>query len=195
MPTVNALAGGIPSKANAYKRDLIRIAHTHVGLDAPIARYAAQIHQESTWRSDAQSQYADGLAQFTPSTAKWIAEIYPDHLEGAAPFSPRWAMTALVIYDRHLLNRVKPWHARDVTECDRWAMTLSAYNGGPGWLRRDRRLAAAAGDDPDRWFGHVEHHTNRAAWAELENRHYPVRILHQLEPRYLQAGWPGVKAC
>ena len=69
------------------------------------------------------------------------------------------------------------------------AMTLSGYNGGPGWVRRDQRLAANLGLDSQRWFGHVatvNAGRNAASWRE--NRHYPQRILHELAPRYLTWG-------
>jgi hypothetical protein len=40
---------------------------------------------------------------------------------------------------------------------ERLAMTYSAYNGGLGGLRNDRRLCGMTeGCDPKRWFGHVE---------------------------------------
>jgi soluble lytic murein transglycosylase-like protein len=195
-------AAEIPRAAKAHERELTRLAYAEFGLDAPVALFAAQIHQESSWRSRVSSRYADGLAQFTPATADWIAEIYPD-LGEAAPFSPGWAMRALLRYDRHLLGRMQPWVA-DVPEvdapaalprCDRWAFALSAYNGGPGWIPRDRAAAAAAGADPNRWWGEVEQHSQRAEWAFRENRGYPRRVLLELEPRYLAAGWRGRPTC
>jgi len=185
-------AGLIPPGAQAHQRELVRHAQAVWGLGAPVALFAAQVHQESGWRSDAKSRYADGLAQFTPSTAAWIAEIYPDELGEAAPYSPGWALRALVRYDRHLYDRVR----LTAGDCDRWAMVLSAYNGGLGWVRRDRRLCEAdEACDPGRWWGHVERHTARADWARRENRGYPRRILRELEPRYMAAGWRGVATC
>lgn len=184
----------IPERADHYRRDLTRISQQEIGLAAPVALFAAQIHQESSWRSDAKSPYAEGLTQFTPATAKWISEIYPD-LGNATPYSPGWAMRAMVRYDLHILARVKPWHARDIPECDKWAFTLSGYNGGPGWITRDRRQAESAGHCPDVWWGSVENHSTRSASAFKENRHYPHRILFELEPRYIAAGWPGVSTC
>ncbi|WP_197722096.1 transglycosylase SLT domain-containing protein [Sulfuriflexus mobilis] len=192
----SALAeGSIPANAKRYQRTLMREAQAHWGLNAPVARFAAQIHQESGWRITAKSRYADGLAQFTPSTAEWIAEIYPAHLANAAPYSPQWAIKALVIYDKYLFDHIQPQHAGLMDECDRWAMALSAYNGGLGWVNRDRRLTTANGDDPDRWFGNVENHTQRADWARDENRRYPQRILCILEPRYLRQHWFGEPEC
>lgn len=183
---------GIPQRANAYKRDLVRVAHTHWGLNAPVSLFAGQIHQESAWRTNAQSRYADGLAQFTPKTAEWITSIYPKALgDNAAPFSPHWALTAMVLYDRRLYGAVDA-----ATACDRWAFALSAYNGGLGWVYRDKRLCDdAEGCDGNRWWDNVEHHTNRADWAQHENRDYPRRILYRHEPMYRRAGWPGAPVC
>ncbi|WP_328184650.1 transglycosylase SLT domain-containing protein [Marinobacter sp. OP 3.4] len=190
-----ANAQGIPGAADHYQRELTRIVQQEQGLDGLVVVYAAQIHQESGWRPGVDSPVgAQGIAQFMPATADWIADIYPD-LGQAAPYSPGWAMRAMVRYDRHIMERVKPWYARDVPACDLWAFTLSGYNGGPGWVSRDRRLARAAGHNPDLWWGHVEHFTNRADWAKRENRHYPRRILRELTPRYAKAGWQGIDPC
>jgi hypothetical protein len=68
---------------------------------------------------------AIGMAQFMPSTATWIAGVYPD-LQPPAPTNPAWAMRALTQYDRHLYERIVP--AADA--CERMAFALSQYNGG-----------------------------------------------------------------
>lgn len=184
----------IPAEAQSHQRQLTRLAQQEFGLAAPVALFAAQIHQESSWQSTAQSPYAQGLSQFTPATAQWISEIYPD-LGHAAPYSPGWAMRALLRYNRHIHQRVKPWHERDVPHCDHWGFVLSGYNGGPGWIARDRRLAEAAGQHPDRWWHHTEQYSARGPAAMQENRHYVRRILLTLEPRYRAAGWQGGPTC
>lgn len=177
-------AESIPRDAYKFQRELTRNARAVWGLNAPIAVFAAQIHQESLWRTDAKSPYAGGLAQFTPGTAKWIAGAYPADLKSAAPFNPSWALRALVQYDQHLFTRVS-----GRTSCDRWAFTLSGYNGGPGWVTRDKALTRKNGADPERWFGHVEKfNAGRAKWAFKENRGYPRRILLVLQPLYTQWG-------
>lgn len=180
----------IPEASARYRAALHREASQQFGLNAPVARFAAQIHQESGWRPDARSPFAEGLTQFTPATAEWIAGLFPRTLAPADTWDPAWSIRAMVTYNAWLLARV-----RGATECDRWAKTLSAYNGGLGWIARDERLAQTKGADAARWFGHVEHHTARAAWAAKENRGYPRRILLLLEPAYIRAGWPGSAAC
>jgi len=98
-----------------------------------------------------------------------------------------------VIYDHHLFDRI----TGTATDCDRWGMVLVAYNGGLGWLDRDRRLALSKGADAARWWGTggTEPFSQRAKWAFTENRVYPKRILLQLEPTYLEAGWGGQAVC
>ncbi|MCE8004241.1 transglycosylase SLT domain-containing protein [Halomonas sp. MCCC 1A11081] len=186
-----ARAQAIPANAAQYQRELTRIVQQEFGLPAPVAIHAGQIHQESAWRSDARSPVgAEGLSQFMPGTSQWMAEIYPD-LGRAAPYSPTWAMRAQARYNRWHLRRLS-----SVTDtCERWAFAMSAYNGGLGWVQRDQRLASAAGDDPAVWFGSVERYTNRAGWAERENRHYVRHILLELTPRYVRAGWQGGAPC
>lgn len=182
---------GVPVRAMQYQRGLIRNARNVWGMTAPVAVFAAQLHQESGWRADVSSPYAHGLAQFTPDTARWIAGAYPDELAfgemgDKAPFNPDWALRAVVRYDRYLYDRLP-----SATECDRWAFTLASYNGGHGWVLRDKKLAQQNGLDPSRWWGNVERFSTRAKWAFDENRGYPKRILLLIQPTYMPWG-PGV---
>ncbi|PAK13983.1 MULTISPECIES: transglycosylase SLT domain-containing protein [Burkholderia cepacia complex] len=181
----------VPAEARAYRAELTRNARAVWGIDAPVSSFAAQIHQESRWRTDAVSVVgAQGMAQFMPSTVDWIAGAYPAELGDARPFNPSWSIRALVRYDRHLWDRITA-----TGTCDRMAMTLSAYNGGLGWVYRDQRATAAAGADRRLWFGHVERfNAGRHAAAFRENRGYPRAILRTFEPRYIQAGF-GSGAC
>jgi len=177
----------IPHAAAQWRRPLIREARTAWGLTAPVADFAAQIHQESGWRHDALSRVgAQGMAQFMPATASWIVSAYPD-LGPAVPLNPQWSIRAMVRYDRHLWERVEA-----ATPCDRMAKALSAYNGGLGWVMRDEASAVTAGLDPMRWWGHVESVNagrSKANWRE--NRGYPLRILYRIAPAYAAQMWPG----
>ncbi|PTU00564.1 lytic transglycosylase [Pseudomonas sp. HMWF031] len=184
MPII-ALAE-IPVVAERYQRDLTRIAQAEWGLDAPVAMFAGQIHQESRWKFDARSPVgAQGLGQVMPSTAAWLAETFPKVLGKNEPYNPTWSMQALVSYDYWLASRIT---AAD--SCEQAAMVLSSYNGGLGWLIRDRKLASAKGADKLTWFDSIERfNAGRSAAAFKENRAYPRLILRRWEPLYIQAGW------
>lgn len=180
----------IPDHANKYRRDLVRLAHAEWGLDAPVATFAAQIHQESGWNAEARSRVgAEGLSQFMPGTAAWISRLRKD-LAANEPMNPVWAMRSMIVYDGWLHQRVQ---AR--RPCDKWAMTLSAYNGGLGWVIRDKRQASVKGTDPLAWFNSVERHNSGRSTANFkENRDYPRKILLRWEPLYERAGW-GTGVC
>lgn len=182
----HAVADEIPRTAEQYRRLLVRSAHAGWGLDAPIATLASQVHQESHWNAAARSAVgAQGLAQFMPATADWMADLYPASLGANQPLSPSWALRALVVYDRWLYERNQA-----TSDCDRWAFALSGYNGGQGWVNRDRALASAKGADKLAWFDSVERFNAGRSIANFrENRVYPRRILLRWEPLYVSAGW------
>lgn len=181
-----AAAQQIPAAAKQHRATLVRAAHALWGLDAPIATLAGQVHQESRWQADARSPVgAQGIAQFMPSTATWMAQMYPADLAGPQPYNPGWALRALVKYDRYLYQRNQAQ-----SQCDQWAMTLAAYNGGQGWVNRDRKLALASGASGLAWFNSIEqYNAGRSAANFKENRHYPRAILFRWERLYEQAGW------
>ena len=183
-----ASADALPRNAQHYQRDLTRHARNIWGMDAPVAMFGAQIHQESRWRTDAQSTVgAQGIAQIMPGTAEWVAGAYK--LGEPQPYSPGWAMRALVNYDRYL------WQQIDAANpCERAAMMLSAYNGGLGWVYRDQQLAAKNGHDRRRWFSMVELFNAGRSKANFdENRNYPRVILIRWQPIY--TSWGGTITC
>lgn len=187
LATIPAMAvAEIPRAAHQYHHLLVRIAHQQMGLDAPLATLAAQVHQESRWNSDATSRVgAGGLAQFMPATAQWIPDIAPA-LGEPQPYNPGWALRAMITFDAWLLDRTQP----AATQCENWAFTLSAYNGGLGWVRRDRTAASVSGIDQRVWFDSVERiNAGRSATALAENRHYVRAILTRHEKLYATAGW------
>ena len=189
VPVAHAAETTIPRAAQQYRAQLTREARAVWGMDAPVSVFAAQIHTESWWRNDTVSGVgAQGLAQFMPATAKWLPTVAPE-TGTPAPFNPAWSLRACVTYDRYL------WERTDgVNDFERMAFTLSAYNGGAGWVNRDKKLARQRGLDPGRWFGSVatvNAGRNKAAWKE--NRNYPRLILQVRQYAYIKAGWgPGV---
>jgi len=175
----------VPPISYLYGFKLQREVVARFDTNNAVARVAAQLHRESLWKADAHSAYAQGMAQFTPETATWLQSVCPE-IGAPDPWDPNWSVRAAVCYDHWLYARVN-----GATECDRWAFTLSSYNGGLGWLQRDKTRASASGADPARWFSNVEMYSARAASARAENRTYVREILRVLEPLYLAAGWPG----
>lgn len=182
-----------PEVTPLYRLQVERASARWFGLDAQPARMAAQIHQESGWNPRARSPYAMGLTQFTPATAQWLPSVCP---EVGKPdlWDPTWSIAAQHCYMAWLHERARPVGRGAMTDCDRWAFALRAYNGGEGWLLRERALAARSGANPNAWR-EVEGFRLRARWAHTENTGYPRRILLRIEPVYLAAGWPGGPAC
>ena len=176
----------VPPSAQQHRALLTRTAHAVWGLDAPVAVFAAQIHQESNWRPDAVSHVgAAGLAQFMPATSAWIATTDPQ-LASNQPFNPAWAMRAMVRYDLQLYQaapaRYSPY--------DRMWVALRSYNGGQGhWLAEARTTGVRLPTRPE-----VDAACGAARRARVhcnENLGYPHRILVVLQPRY--AAWgPGL---
>jgi soluble lytic murein transglycosylase-like protein len=164
----------LPRAALPYKIDLIRQAHSVFGPDAPIALLAAQIERESYWDKGARSPSGDlGIAQIKPSTARYLAHIRP----GPGPGSPRdpvWSLSAMAWYDYHLRDAIKD--AAD--DCQRWKFALAAYNGGLGWVNRERTSCKRSGHcDSTRWDGNVERFKARSIRAWRENRQYVTRVI------------------
>ena len=182
-------AAQVPSAAAHYRMDLTRAAHSQWGLDAPVASLAAQVHQESGWHPQAVSRVgATGLAQFMPGTAAWWCSMHP--AQDCTPNNPTWALRSLVGYDYYLFARVQ-----GIDACNRFAFALSAYNGGLGWVNRDRLLASGKGLDALAWWDSVEGvNAGRTAANWRENRDYPRAILRRTTPLYVAAGW-GQGAC
>jgi soluble lytic murein transglycosylase-like protein len=183
----SAQAQETPASAVRYRAELTRIAHAEAGLDAPIALFAAQIHQESGWNPQAVSRVgALGMAQFMPATAQWWCKLQGLSAEACQPANPAWAMRGMIGYDRWLSARV-----RGDSEYDRWWATLRSYNGGLGHWQAEAALARPAKDRQsiDNACGKGRRHPSHCR----ENLAYPQRILDHLQRRYLSWG-RGVSA-
>ncbi len=136
----------------------------------------AQVTVESAWRPDARSRWAAGLAQFTPPTWGDIAPLTDPPCDGAAETDPACSIRAQIVYMVRLLRRYG-----DSDRRARWAFAQAAYNGGAGWISREKKVCARRlGCDPAGWFDHVERHCVRAGWACEENRAYPRKIVRAL---------------
>lgn len=188
---VSATRVRIPDASAMYRRWVEQAVAEEWGVDGSPARLAAQLHQESSWDPHARSPAgAEGLAQFMPSTGRWIAQQFPRRLGDFDPWNPQQAALAAAVYDAWLATRNPGANA-----CSTWAFALSAYNGGERNLRNEQAMAASARRDRRRWFGQVADMRARSTGAWRENRAYVKRILVELEPAYIDAGWSGQAVC
>ncbi len=182
-----AIQPSIPKNAERFRLTLLRESRMAWGLDAPVASFAAQVQQESSWTEGLTSRTgARGLTQFMPATADWIGTLRPD-LANPNPANPVWALRALVVYDKFLWDRVQGRNA-----CERLAFAMSAYNGGLGWVNKRK----AKSDAPDSCFGKTcAINPGVTASNQAENQSYPERILHRFEPLYVRSGRWGTGVC
>lgn len=196
MPNASAAERVVIPEASALYRHRVEQAVADVwGVNASPARLAAQLHQESAWKLKARSPVgAQGIAQFMPATATWIATVYPNQLGQFDPWDPTQAIKAAALYDKWLLDRIQPIGWSKLSECSQWNFALRGYNGGEGWLLRERGLTVAGKANANDWRD-VERFRARGTAAHKENVGYPRRILLTLEPAYIAAGWPGKAAC
>lgn len=173
-----------PSRAYKY-RSILRLELTKQWPTRlqDIALFGSQIQQESGWNPLAQSKYAGGLSQFTPDTADWIATLDAELQASKDVFNPNWAIRAQIFYDKFLWEKFPAAKTDD----DRDAFMLASYNGGLGWILKERKLAT----NPGRWFcdNGVEKKCIRVSWACKENRAYPRKILYHWKPKYEEANF------
>lgn len=206
-PAERAQAVRIPVAFHRHRRMVQTEAFRLLGPTAPVARIAAQLHTESRWREDARSPVgAVGIGQFMPPTAGDMAKFFASECAPADPLNAAWSIRCAILYDRSLISAVRPFvpvgqaattgaaGLLQLGVCTQWAFGFSSYNGGGGYLNRDRKLAAANGADPNRWHRAVALWSTRKPAAFRENRDYIVRIMRDTEPAYIAAGMPGT-AC
>lgn len=173
----------IPAASAAYKARVIREAHAKGGLGAPVPMFAGQLTQESGFNPEAHSGVgAQGLAQFMPPTAQWLAKVSPKDFSPANSLDPDWSIRALIFYDYWLADRLPMYSEADN---NRWGAALAGYNGGLGWVQKDSKIGAC-----NLWWGCGNMIDDGRTAANLQqNRDYPERIIHGYAPLYVQAGW------
>lgn len=169
-----ALLGPILALANPYKPTVIREAQLRFGVPAPAPVVAGQIQQESAWNPRATSPVgAQGLMQFMPGTSQWAA--VQGGFGAVDAFNPAWSIRAGVWYDRWLYDRISA-----ATECDRWKFTLSAYNGGLGWVNKRKKLSTL----PLHYDKTARINPGIHPANQFENEQYPLRIVHRHQPMF-----------
>lgn len=207
-----ARAGEIPPGAARYLPVLAAEQRAH-WPEGDLAMLAGQVEQETCislrhprcWTPRAELRTAHeqgiGLGQITRTAkADSLAAMLARHPRDLAG----WSWSAPTLYDPVLQARALVLMNQDnmpvavgaATALDRDAMILTAYNGGPGRVRSDRRLCAGtSGCDPSRWFGHAERTSLLARKAAVGygksffeiNREYSRLILLVRRERYVGA--------
>lgn len=176
--TLPVIAAALPENARTYLPALVAVQRS-LWADAPEPSFlAGQIEQETCsslksprcWNPKAElktkRENGIGLGQVTRAYNKdgSIRFDVIDDLRRAHPELYEWSwetrynasyqLKGLVLMDKAIFGRVRG----AASDTDRLAFTLSAYNGGEGAVRQDRRLCAnTKGCDPARWKGNVEH--------------------------------------
>lgn len=207
--SLSARAAPLPAGAVRYLPTLQAEIEARWPTLAMPSVLAAQVEQESGWKVTAtlktSREEGAGLGQFTrayrangalrfdalaetraldPSLAGWT---------WANRFDPVYQLRGVVAKNRATFKRLRPLLDDDYNAL---AMMDAAYNGGFGGVLAERRLCAqVAGCDPDRWFGHVERHSqkSRARWhgyglsAFEINRQHVRNVMVVRRPKYVAA--------
>ena len=162
------------SLGDQYRATIQREAQIRFGIPAPVPVIAAQIQQESAWNPYARSRTgASGLMQFMPGTSAWAETV--NHWGSVDPTNPVWAIRAGVWYNRFNYDRIKA-----DTECDRWHFTLSAYNGGLGYVYRRQKISP----QPGSWEATGGLNPGILPSNQVENQTYSPRILLRHQPQF-----------
>ena len=166
---------------------ILKEEHQRLWPESDITIIAEQIHHESGWKPTAKrieksGVVSYGLLQVLDVT---LGEMQKRHeiLAGTKPvqlLQARWGIRAGILYDKDMWKlcdfpgNCLLCHGKDM---NRWAFTLSAYNGGFGWIQRDRKMTAEKGYDGNIWFHNVELFSKRSRHFFTINRRYAREIL------------------
>jgi membrane-bound lytic murein transglycosylase F len=158
---------------------LVKRYASRYGLDWRLM--VSQMFQESGFDPAARSWVgALGLFQVMPRTAQELGVGDPTEVEAG--------IHAGVKYMGQLMGQFEP----GLKTKDRIRMAQAAYNAGKGHVLDARRLAAAQGWDPDKWFGSVEKamlllaqpkHARAARHGYCRGEE-PVKYVSQIQTRY-----------
>ncbi len=118
-------------RCEAHIKD-VRVEHTrYFGLQFPFWYGVAQLKTESACRTSVTAFDAgQGIAQFMPKTAQYIASLMGEALN---PYNPRQAIRMQAFY-MNRIHRKENW-------TDRLWISYQIYNGGAGTLRAESQRA------------------------------------------------------
>ena len=143
--------------------EMVRLFRTYGNkYDFPYLLLAAQAYQESGLNPGLRSKAgAVGVMQIKPSTAA----AAPIDIKGIEKIDRNIEAGA-----KYLRYMVSHYYADEpMDEITKGLFALASYNAGPDRIEKLRRLAAAEGYDPNRWFNNVEFMAARRIGAETPN--------------------------
>ena len=193
LPSAHAMVAPATISAQAklsFTRTCVALTQT-LGPTANCADAMGLLEQESGFNDAAVSSAgARGVAQFTKDTAELMARKYPT-LRPPDPHNRVWAEKALGLLLAELMDQFRGVAA---SPCTLWLLVTSAYNGGPGLLRKERlQCAVDLQCNESLWFGNIETKIARAKWAWDENRDYVFKVFWRAK-KYATAGM-GTSLC
>jgi soluble lytic murein transglycosylase-like protein len=179
----------VPANANIYRVQLRAESQRIMGINAPVSTLAAQITQESYWQPRVTAwDGGRGLSQFMPATLSWACEKFKAALAGEPcdAYRPRVAIRLQAAYMQHLIKRVDEYD----DDCNRMGLALMGYNSGEGW--RIKRQARSS--HPGNVWVTAAINPGVTPANQRVAQDYPRRILLDLEPHFVAAGW-GLGSC
>ena len=147
----------------AHFEEMVRLFRTYGDkYHFPYLLLAAQGYQESGLNPALKSKAgAVGVMQIKPGTAA----ADPIDITGIEKLDRNIEAGA-----KYLRYMVSHYYANEpMDQITRGLFALASYNAGPVRIEKLRRLAAAEGYDPNRWFNHVEFIAAREIGAETPN--------------------------
>ena len=147
----------------AHFEEMVRLFRTYGNkYHFPYLLLAAQGYQESGLNPGLRSKAgAVGVMQIKPSTAAGD----PIDITGIEKIDRNIEAGA-----KYLRYMVSHYYANEpMDEITKGLFALASYNAGPDRIEKLRRLAAAEGYDPNRWFNNVEFMAARRIGAETPN--------------------------
>ncbi len=169
----------IPARAAKYL-PILQGEHNAIWPESNICIVARQIEHESAWKENATRRESSGAMsygqmQVLDSTWGEIKGKYPTLLSGEPQvmLQAKWGIRAGLLYDLMMWNASR----FAATEQDRYCFMLASYNGGQGWVERDRKLTEQSHKNKNVWFGGVESYSNRSTANYKINRKYVREIM------------------
>jgi len=159
--------------------------HSKIWPESDVTIIAGQIEAESAWKEKAtrlekSGVTSYGLMQVLDVTFNEMKKKNPTLLdiEPVQMLQARWGIRAGILYDKQMFKL-----CTFASNCpvNQWAFALASYNGGYGYILKDRKLTESMGYDKNLWFDNVEKFSNRSPQFFKINRGYPIKIFKYAE--------------